>query len=285
MMKTLINKVLGFSLLFAALVGLAVSLAGLILTVQVQEQVATSLTGILDLLDRTLTTTESGFAMADSAMNDAIDALESLQTTVDSVEAVMESTLPTLESISELVGEKLPNTIRSTRRALTTAQTAAKNVDNFLATLSGLPLIGKAIYNPETPLNQTIGSVSDSLKDTPEMLSSSQESLDQMSDSLGDIQAEMKGVSGNVRSITASALEAQRVLREYQAAISDLHREVERIQDRLPTWLRLATIGTILLFVWLALAQVAIAMQGLELLARGKPGKVEAVIPPTESPQ
>ncbi len=275
-MKTLIHKVLGISLLAAALVGLAVSLAGLILTLRVQEQAAAALIGAVDLLDRTLTTTENGFAVADAAMNDAIDALGSLQTTVDGVEAVMSNSLPTLESISELIGEKLPNTIRSTRRALTTAQTAARNVDNFLSTLSGLPLIGKAIYNPETPLNQTIGSVSDSLKDTPEMLSSSQSSLEQMTDSLGTISSEMKGVSGNVRSITASAVEAQRVLREYQTMVNDLHREVERIQERLPTWLRLANIGAILIFVWLALAQIAIAMQGLELLNRRKSGLIQA---------
>lgn len=283
-MKNLIHKVLGISLLIAALVGLAVSLAGLILTLRVQQQVASSLTGMVDLLDRTLTTTENGFAMADAAMDDAIDALGSLQTTVDSVEAVMSTSLPTLESISELIGEKLPNTIRSTRRALATAQTAARNVDNFLSTLSGLPLIGRAIYNPETPLNQTIGSISDSLKDTPEMLSSSQQSLDQMTDSLGSISSEMKGVSGNVRSITASAIEAQQVLREYQGVVGDLHSEVKRIQERLPTWLRLAQIGVILIFVWLALAQIAIAMQGLELLARGRPAKVQAAGSQSETP-
>jgi hypothetical protein len=158
-------------------------------------------------------------------------------------------------------------------------------VDNFLSTLSSLPLIGRAIYNPETPLNQTIGSVSDSLKDTPEMLASSQKSLDQMTESLGSIQSEMKGVSGNLHSITTSAIEAQRVLREYQTAVGDLHREVERIQERLPTWLRLATIGTVLLFIWLALAQVAIAMQGVELLARGKPAVVPAASGQVESPQ
>lgn len=284
-MRKLVYKILGGSLLAAAVVGLAVSLAGLIFTLRVQEQVGRSLISMVDLLDRTLTTTESGFDMADSALDDAIAALDSLQSTVYSAETVMRTTLPTLESIGELVGEKLPNTIRSTRRALTTAQTAARNVDNFLSTLSGLPLIGRAIYNPETPLNQTIGSVSDSLKDTPEMLSGSKKSIDQMTDSLGTIQTDMKGVSGNLRSITASAAEAQRVLREYQASVSDLHREVERIQERLPSWLRLATAGTILLFVWLALAQIAIAMQGLELLARGKPDKAEVVKPPNELPQ
>ncbi len=271
-MKTLLYKVLGISLLIAALIGIAGSLAGLIITIRVQEQAAESLTGMLDLLDRTLTTTENGFEVADSALSEAIDALGSLQKTVDSVDLMMDKTLPTLKSVGELIGEKLPNTIRSTRGALTTAQTAARSVDTFLTTLSTLPLIGRVIsYDPETPLNQTISDVSDSLKDTPEMLSDSQESIDQMSDSLSDISAEMDGVSGNVRSITSSAEEARSVLREYQASVSEIHREVVRIQERLPIWLRIANVGAILLFVWLALAQIAIAMQGLELLNRGKP--------------
>jgi len=144
-------------------------------------------------------------------------------------------------------------------------------VDNFLTTLSSIPIIGTVIYNPETPLNQTISKVSDSLKDTPEMLKSSQENIDQMSVSLGDIQTEMKGISGNVRSITSSVEEARAVLQDYQESVKSIHNEVNRIQEKLPTWMRLLTAGFTLIFIWLALAQVAIAMQGLELLARGKP--------------
>lgn len=270
-MKNLVYKVLGFSLLVAAVIGILVSLAGLIVIIRVQKQATVSLTSMLELLDSTLTTTENGFEVADNAFADAIDALESLQTTVDSVEVVMGKTLPTLDSISELIGTKLPSTIRSTRGALNVAQTAAKNVDNFLTTLSSIPIIGTVIYNPETPLNQTISKVSDSLKDTPEMLKSSQENIDQMSVSLGDIQTEMKGISGNVRSITSSVEEARAVLQDYQESVKSIHNEVNRIQEKLPTWMRLLTAGFTLIFIWLALAQVAIAMQGLELLARGKP--------------
>lgn len=270
-MKNLVYKVLGFSLLVAAVIGILVSLAGLIVIIRVQKQATVSLTSMLELLDSTLTTTENGFEVADNAFADAIDALESLQMTVDSVEVVMGKTLPTLDSISELIGTKLPSTIRSTRGALNVAQTAAKNVDNFLTTLSSIPIIGTVIYNPETPLNQTISKVSDSLKDTPEMLKSSQENIDQMSVSLGDIQTEMKGISGNVRSITSSVEEARAVLQDYQESVKSIHNEVNRIQEKLPTWMRLLTAGFTLIFIWLALAQVAIAMQGLELLARGKP--------------
>lgn len=270
-MKNLVYKVLGFSLLVAAVIGILVSLAGLIVIIRVQKQATVSLTSMLELLDSTLTTTENGFEVADNAFADAIDALESLQATVDSVEVVMGKTLPTLDSISELIGTKLPSTIRSTRGALNVAQTAAKNVDNFLTTLSSIPIIGTVIYNPETPLNQTISKVSDSLKDTPEMLKSSQENIDQMSVSLGDIQTEMKGISGNVRSITSSVEEARAVLQDYQESVKSIHNEVNRIQEKLPTWMRLLTAGFTLIFIWLALAQVAIAMQGLELLARGKP--------------
>lgn len=270
-MKNLVYKVLGFSLLVAAVIGILVSLAGLIVIIRVQKQATVSLTSMLELLDSTLTTTENGFEVADNAFADSIDALESLQTTVDSVEVVMGKTLPTLDSISELIGTKLPSTIRSTRGALNVAQTAAKNVDNFLTTLSSIPIIGTVIYNPETPLNQTISKVSDSLKDTPEMLKSSQENIDQMSVSLGDIQTEMKGISGNVRSITSSVEEARAVLQDYQESVKSIHNEVNRIQEKLPTWMRLLTAGFTLIFIWLALAQVAIAMQGLELLTRGKP--------------
>lgn len=270
-MKKLLYKVLGISLLAAATIGIIVSLAGLILILRVQTQVAESLTGMLDLLDRTLETTEHGFAMADSALADATSALESLQTTVDSVETWVDKTLPTLESISSLLGSKLPDTIRSTRSALTSAQTAAKNVDTFLTTLSKIPFIGPVIYNPETPLYKTIGDISDSLKDTPGVLTGSQKGVDQMTESLGNIQNEMGSVSGNVRDITASAVEARRILQDYQKVNSDLHKEVNRLQEKMPLYLRLANIGSILLFAWLALAQIAIAMQGLELLGHGKP--------------
>jgi len=269
-MKNLTYKILGLSLIFAAVVGILVSVGGLIVTIRVQKQVAESLSGMLELLDKTLTTTENGFEVADSALEDTIAALGSIQKTVGNVEVVMDNALPTLDSIKELVGVKLPNTIRSTRGALSAAQTAAKNVDNFLTTLSSIPIIGTAIYNPETPLNQTIGKVSDSLKDTPEMLKGSQESIEEMTDNFGSIQTEMKGISGNIHSITASAEGARDVLQDYQESVRNIHSEVNHIQEKLPVWMRLWTAGSILICIWLALAQVAIAMQGLELLARGK---------------
>ena len=269
-MKYFFYKFLGFTLLMAAIIGIALSIAGIVFTIRIEPRIANSVTSVLGLLDSTLTTTQKGLTMADSALGETISALGSIQNTVNSLGQVVDDVQPTLDSISALLGTKLPDTIRSTRSALTSAETAAKNVDSFLTTLSKIPLIGSVIYNPEKPLNKTIGDISDSLKDTPELLSNSQSGVDQMTTSLGSIQTEMDNVSGNMRDITSSFKEARQAVQDYQKSVSDLQKEVKRFQDRAPLWLRLASWGFILLFVWLMLAQVGLAMQGLELLGRSK---------------
>lgn len=269
-MKFFFYKILGVTLLIAAVFGIALSIAGIVLTVRIEPRIANSVTSVLNLLDSTLVTTQKGLTMADTALGETISALGSIQSTMDSLGLVVDDVQPTLDSISSLLGTKLPDTIRSTRSALTSAETAAKNVDSFLTTLSKIPLIGSVIYNPEKPLNKTIGDISDSLKDTPELLSKSQTSVDQMTSSLGSIQTEMDNVSGNMRDITSSVKDARQVVQDYQKSVGNLQKEIDRLQERAPLWLRLTSWGIILLFVWLMLAQVGLAMQGLELLGRSK---------------
>lgn len=263
-MTTFFNKILGSTLLFAAIIGIVLSIGGIIFTVRVEPQVSKSVVSFLDVLDGTLAATQKGLSMADTALGETTSALGSIQSTVDSLGQVADNVQPTLDSISSLLGTKLPDAIRTTRNALTSAETAARNVDGFLTTLSKIPVIGTVIYNPETPLNQTIGDISESLKDTPEMLSNSQTSVDQMSSNLGSIQTDIDNVSSKLNEIKTSVEDARQVVQDYQKNVDNLQKEVDRLQQKAPLWIRLASYAGILLFVWLALAQIGLALQGLE---------------------
>ena len=173
--------------------------------------------------------------------------------------------------------------IDKTQAALESAQTTALNLDKFLTGLSRLPLIGQLIYNPEVPLNETIGSISKSLDQVPLDLADAETSLATTSGNLVSISDEIGKVADGIGEMETSTRDALQVVTDYQAMVTGLQTKVDHAEQSLPNWLRTARWMASILLLWLIIAQIGLLLQGLELIRaqKAQPAVLNAPTAPT----
>ena len=269
-MKPIFSRITGLALIIAAVMGLGLSLAGLIFLGRFSSRISTNLLSTLKYLDRALAITSDGLETAESSLKAADSALGSLVSTLDGVNESLQGMDPTLTALSTLLGKGLPETIKATQDSLDSAQTSAKNIDNVLTSLSRIPFLGTLVYNPEVPLNETLGDISDSLDAIPRSLRDAKSGLDTADKNLATITSDLGNVAQSTDQIDLSIADALLVIDEYQTLVADMQKRTKDLRQELPGQLRLASLAAALLLIWLAITQIGLLAQGVEFLARGR---------------
>ena len=269
-MKPIFSRITGLALIIAAVMGLGLSLAGLIFLGRFSSRISTNLLSTLEYLDRALAITSDGLETAESSLKAADSALGSLGSTLDGVNESLQGMDPTLTALSTLLGKGLPETIKATQDSLDSAQTSAKNIDNVLTSLSRIPFLGTLVYNPEVPLNETLGDISDSLDAIPRSLRDAKSGLDTADKNLATITSDLGNVAQSTDQIDHSIADALLVIDEYQTLVADMQKRTKDLRQELPGQLRLATLAAALLLIWLAITQIGLLAQGAEFMARGR---------------
>ncbi|MEI8165488.1 MAG: hypothetical protein WCG26_03880 [Chloroflexales bacterium] len=254
---------IGATLIGAGLLGLLLSLAGLIFVVSVGTAAEGALMRELTTLDQALAATSDGLTVADSTLADTRRTLTALGTTLDDATTALTATMPTVIALKDLTGTSLPQTLGTTRQALASAQATAKVVDDVLRTVA---MFGVA-YDPAVPLNVALGQVADSLGELPTTLGEMSAGLGTAHTQLGLVASDLGEVSAGVASITTSVNAAATVVGHYQTVVGNLRGEVAAVREAAPGWMMLTRGGLILLLIWLGLAQIGLLTQGWALLA------------------
>jgi uncharacterized phage infection (PIP) family protein YhgE len=269
-MKNIVVRTIGITLIVAGIVGLVVSIGGIIALAQAEKQVEATLMEHLDLVDRSLSATADGLAVADSTLSQAAAATGTLEGFVDKVSLSIDGTIPTVDAVANLLGGQVPGTIEATQETLTTVASSAEAVDTFLTVITSIPLLGLERYNPEGGLSQGVEQVVESLDGIPQSLELAGEGLRGTGSGLEEINREFSTMAGTVSQITTSLEDAQEVLKQYQDVVADLQSLVGTLSEDLPQWLRILRLGLSVILIWLGIAQLGLITQGWELIARSR---------------
>lgn len=266
-MKPTLTRLAGILLIVAAVLGLIVSLAGLILLGRAEQDFSASIANGIALLDRALGTTMEGLAVTSDSLDRAGNTITWLETTTGGFGRAITNTIPTINALSDVLGEDLPATIEATQQALASAQTSAKFLDDAVVLFNAL-----RPSEPRTtpPLNETIAEVSASLDGIPAALVKAREGLVRTARNLRRIENNLASVTGGITEIGVGLEDAQSVIVDYQDVVKDLKNKVEVVGDRLPGWLSAARWSLSLVLIWLGIAQIGLLTQGLELIRRGR---------------
>lgn len=257
-------RLVGVTLIATGLLGIALSLAGLLFVAIAGAGAQRTLTRELTTLEQALKATADGLEIAESSIGEAESALGSLHTALGNATKAISDTQSTLETLQELTGATLPQTIGSTRQALASAQETARVVDNVLGALSFLGLR----YNPAVPLSDSIGAVSASLEDMPGELNEVSVGIATANANLQKLTADLEAVADDIDAIKQSVGDAATVVAQYQEVVGALETEVVALKEAAPLWIGAARWGLFLLLVWLAFAQLSLLAHGYELLQR-----------------
>ena len=253
----------GLLLILAAIIGLFFSVFGIVSVNRYKPILTESLIENLDVINATLEATADGLTATQSSLEAAVIAMGSLQNTVSTTAATIQSSEPMLDTLVQLMDEELPNTIRATQSSLLTAQESAKVIDSVLNAVSLLPGIS---YNPQTPLHEALGEVSNSVDDLPDSFGNMKDSLEDARHDLQIIQVDLILMADTIRQIEVSLAESESILEQYQATVDSIQSQISKLQANLPNFLDNAAIAVYIFLGWMALAQIGLFTQGWELL-------------------
>jgi hypothetical protein len=278
-MRSAFRRITGFALILASIAGLLFSLAGIVGIWQVKRNLTGSLNETVGLLDTTLKTTTDGLIVVDSSLTKAIVDVNSLGRTLQATGRAIHDTNPLVEEISTLVSDDLPDTLLATQTALISAQSSARLIESTLRIISNIPLLPLDPYEPPVPLETALGEVVTSLESLPDSLSEVEKSLNTSQGNLVMIEAEFNIMSRHITDINTSLSDAQFVIGQYQGVVSDLHQQIKVLQTNLPAWINTGAWFLTFALIWLALTQLGLLSQGLEMVERPEEVRVVEVEP------
>jgi hypothetical protein len=258
----------GLALIMAGILGLALSIGGLIVLPRLERQVDTVALQQLEVLDRALAATLDGLITAKTSLAQAAEAVDTLEGIMADVGDAINDTAPVIQVTAELLNEQLPSTIEATQEALTSVATSAKLVDDMLGMISAIPLLGADRYSPDVPLSQGFQDVSDGLDGVPELFLTAGEGLSGGIGNLQDVEQGFAAMGKTIGETTTSLDSAQTVLEDYEQVVGDLQGTLSYVEESLPEWLRVIRWSLTLVLIWLGVAQLGLITQGWELLRR-----------------
>jgi uncharacterized phage infection (PIP) family protein YhgE len=272
-MGRILTRLAGIALVGAGLAGIIFCVVGLFVLARVEQRVESVVTEQLELIERALATTAEGLTLAETSMEQATATLVSLSDSAGGAGQAVSGTVPTVDAVSELLGEQLPATLESTQATLNSAATNAKLVDDVLFALTTVPLLGIDQYSPDVPLEQGLRQVAASLDEFSPALIQAQDGLSSASGDLEGLGENLVVMADSISEVATSLESTQSVLTQYQDIIAELQKLLASVQESMPTWLRLLQLGLSLVLIWLGVAQLGLITQGLELIARSRATK------------
>lgn len=114
-MKRVFPALIGYLLIVSAALGLLLSLSGLVATLRFMPRLTQAIQGQVYLAESVIETTAQGLEVASQTLDATRLTIQTLDETVQTFSQSITDTLPLLDTIGAVVGEDLPDTIRSTQ--------------------------------------------------------------------------------------------------------------------------------------------------------------------------
>ena len=276
-MKVL-RRVLGVLVMLAGLLGLVLSLAGVVVVWVAKPVVTDYARSTIDTLNASVATSQSVMEVTGQALGATIDSVDALSDMLTTTAATVEDTKPVFDKIDTVMSTTLPSTLQAATDSLYTAQEAARvlestiqSLDSFRFLLSATPLVADLMpppeqpYNPEKPMADTLGELATNLQDLPGTFVEMSADLSTTDDKLAAVQENLVTMSDSVGLISSSLGEYKTMVAQSRSSMDNLASILTGVQNNLPTILNVAAIVLSLFFAWLLAAQIVILSQGWEL--------------------
>ncbi|MCB2203043.1 hypothetical protein KQH56_03465 [bacterium] len=246
-----------------AILGITFSLVGIAATWIVRPSVTRAIGESLGTLEDALDTTEGGIGTLRGTLEGTREDLTLLQSSLENIQTTAESTSISLESSANLVGDDLTLTITDSQTALNAAATSAALIDDTLAILASIPLLGLD-YQPETSLHISLSQVASGLEDMPDELQEIETNLNDTAAGLGTFAEDLGALSDSLTHFNDDLEGAEGLLDRYDTILTNATGRLSTLQNRL-TRLSIFTCSFLTgVLLWLGIAQVNVLLRGQE---------------------
>lgn len=291
-----IRRFLGIFVMFAGVIGLILSLAGLVGLWVARPIMISTFTSTLNTLESSLSTSQETLDITGAALDATISSVNNLASMLDSTATTIKDTQPAINKTNLLMSETLPDSInnavdslKAAKSAATSLESAIKQFEMFQTMLGGVPILQAALppagksYAPEVSLAESLDELGKSIQSMPDQLSGLSNDLDKTSTNLKDVEESLALMSSNVSLIAESLGEYNRMIEESRASTDNLYTLISGYRQNSGKFLN-TTIAVLTLFLlWLLASQVVIFSQGYELY-QGTADRMESVKPSPPMP-
>ncbi len=273
-----LRRFLGIFVMVAGVIGLILSLAGLVGLVIARPILTSSMNTTVDTLVVSVETSQKTLDITFNALDATVNSINSLSDMLASTALTVEDTQPVINQLNFVLAEKLPETIETATDSLTAAKSAAGSLESAiksfeaLQTILGSSYFLRAVippagepYNPEKSLADSLGELSKSMEDMPDIFIEMSSDLDKADDNLVLVKDSMILMADNVALISDSLTQYQEMISESKTSTDNLKSILTGFQRNLDNILNVTFIVMILFFLWLLAFQVVIFSQGWEL--------------------
>lgn len=266
-MSKSLSRVTGSLLIGAAILGLVISLVGLVLVWIYKPVVTKNLQGSLTLVANSLDATAKGMDLIQQSLQTLEASVASIEGTLSTATQTIEDTLPMMDTMATMLDTELPSTVGAVQTSLNSAYETAKVIDSVLTALT---FLNRDMYNPAVPLHTSLANISESMNSLPASFSSMAEDIGDTKHNTQIMQVDLTLMKDAVRQISSSLSQYEQILADYQKTLQNVQLEIQQLNAHLASTITLFALGMTLFLIWLAFAQLGLLNQGLDMLRRQK---------------
>lgn len=270
------RKALGWLMLAIGISGIVLSIVGFVVGRRLVDAMGESLRTNLTLTVEGLDTVRESLILTRSTIAQLDDGLETARDAATNVSSAVSETRPLLSNGSDVITQDVPQSIETFQDSLPALIEVASAVDSAMRTLSGFnidrSILGIPLsfdlgvdYDPEVPFDQSVEELGASLEGVPGKLRDLEQSIDTTNANLLTISKDLGDLGENLDRINRSVMDAQPLLDEYIAIVTDLSDSARQSRLLLERQLAQANIILTVIMVWFGLAQAAPIYLGWEL--------------------
>jgi uncharacterized protein YoxC len=212
---------------------------------------------LLGTFNQTLMTTQEGLNVLDESVALSIENMDTIETSMEDLSATLDDLSTSLFYTADLIGDDLQLTIEETQTALSSAAASAVFIDDTLAFIASIPLIG-ADYQPDVPLHTSLEQAAASLEGVPESLEDIEQSLNTTAEGLDSLNDDLESLTDIIINLDDELDHAASVIESYQVLVEDFSQKSAQIQEYLTLFLIAGSLIFSGIFFWLGFTQVII---------------------------
>lgn len=276
-----LRSYLGIFVMSAGVLGLILSLTGLVGILIVRPGFITGVNSTVDILYSSVDTSLKAMEITNETLTATANSVDGLAEMLTSTVTTVDDASLVLDQLNEITGEKLPETLDAASTSLKAAEQAAKSLEGAIKSFEGFQKIVSAIpllnafvpkssttYLPEKPLAESLGEMSSSLEEIPVILTGMSKDIRNAESNLNTVQDNMKAITENVILIADGFREYKSIIKESISSLEQMKTMLETARENSQKAINWFTFFVILFFIWLLAAQVVILSHGWELFNR-----------------
>lgn len=274
-MRTFFYRVAGVILVISAVIGLLLGGFGIWGVWRLKPQADAFLVDTTQAAVDAVDLADDALEEVSQTLEVINDGLQSINELKDGLTDMVVRITPILDRTSTFVGEDVVSVLGGVQGALSTLESGMTTVQNSLAFLYRLPLLGGFVFDTSTSMTDGVVEMEDQVSGLSSSFALFEQDLLTASENLSSMQ---QNIDTFATTVDEADLSLQRHLDNvalYQEELSDMRRDILDFRTR---WLRnfqYIAIGSTVVLAWMLLLMTGVTIFGGDLVAHGDRRQVE----------